>query len=83
MVVLVQRESEVAAARERIARELPGFVKLDGDVHLGTAEAVADALAARAALGVRRFMVMFGDLGSAEQLEAFAGTVLPRLASGS
>jgi len=79
MVVLVERESEVAAARARIARELAGFVKLDGDVHLGTAEAVADALRARAALGVSRFMVMFGDFGSPGQLEAFARDVLPRL----
>jgi probable F420-dependent oxidoreductase len=80
MVVLVRREAEVAAARERVARELAGFVKLDGDVHLGTAEAVADALRARVALGVQRFMVMFGDLGSPEQLELFATDVLPRLA---
>jgi probable F420-dependent oxidoreductase len=80
MVVLVRREAEVGAARERLARELAGFVKLDGDVHLGTAEQVADALRARVALGVRRFMVMFGDFGSAEQLEAFATEVLPRLA---
>jgi probable F420-dependent oxidoreductase len=79
MVVLVRREADVPAARERIARELPGFVKLDGDVHLGTAEFVADALRARAALGVQRFMVMFGDFGSAEQLEAFAREVLPQL----
>lgn len=80
MVVLVAREDQIAAARERIARELAGFVKLDGDVHLGTAEMVADALRARVALGVERFMVMFGDFGSPEQLESFAREVLPRLA---
>lgn len=80
MVELVERESDVPAARERLARELAGFVKLDGDVHIGTADMVADALRARAALGVARFMVMFGDFGSVAQLEAFAAGVLPRLA---
>ncbi len=79
MVVLVEREDQIGAARERIARELAGFVKLDGDVHLGTPAMVADALRARVALGVERFMVMFGDFGSPEQLEAFAREVLPRL----
>lgn len=79
MVVLVSREAEITSARERIARELAGFVKLDGDVHIGTAAMVADALRARAALGVDRLMVMFGDFGSVEQLEAFAAGVLPRL----
>jgi probable F420-dependent oxidoreductase len=82
MVALVRREADVATARERIARELVGFVKLDGDVHLGTPELVADALCARAALGVQRFMVMFTDFGSAEQLELFAREVMPRLAGG-
>lgn len=80
MVVLVDNEAGIPAARERVARELAGFVQLDGDVHLGTAEMVADALRARVALGVERLMVMFGDFGSAEQLEAFAAGVLPRLA---
>jgi probable F420-dependent oxidoreductase len=80
MVVVLERESDAPAARERLLRELAGFVKLDGDVHLGTAEVVADALRSRAALGVRRFMVMFGDFGSAEQLELFARGVLPLLA---
>jgi probable F420-dependent oxidoreductase len=79
MVVLLAREAEIPAARERIARDLAGFVKLDGDVHIGTAEMVADALRARAALGVERLIVMFGDFGSDEQLEAFATGVLPRL----
>ena len=79
MVELVDRESDIPAARDRLGRELAGFVKLDGDVHIGTAEMVADALRARAALGVARFMVMFGDFGSAGQLEAFAAGVLPRL----
>lgn len=79
MVVLVSRAADIPAARERVACELGGFVKLDGDVHIGTTEMVADALRARAALGVERFMVMFGDFGSAEQLEAFAADVLPRL----
>ncbi|MBY0279561.1 LLM class flavin-dependent oxidoreductase [Candidatus Binatia bacterium] len=79
MVVLVSREAEIPPARDRIARELAGFVKLDGDVHIGTAEMVAGALRARAALGVGRFMVMFGDFGSVEQLEAFAVDVLPQL----
>lgn len=81
MVVLVERADQIAAARDRIARELAGFVKLDGDVHLGTAEMVADALRARTVLGVERFMVMFGDFGSVEQLEAFASDVLPLLAA--
>ncbi|MBM4242214.1 MAG: LLM class flavin-dependent oxidoreductase [Deltaproteobacteria bacterium] len=81
MVVLVSREAEIPAARERIGRELAGFVKLDGDVHIGTGEMVADALRARAALGVQRFMVMFGDFGSVEQIEAFAAGVLPGLAT--
>ena len=81
MVELVARESDVPGARDRLARDLAGFVKLDGDVHIGTAEMVADALRARAALGVERFMVMFGDFGSVEQLEAFAAGVLPRLGS--
>jgi len=81
MVVLVEREDQIGPARERIARELAGFVKLDGDVHLGTPAMVADALRARAALGVERFMVMFGDFGSAEQLEAFARGVVPGLAA--
>lgn len=79
MVVLVAREADIPAARERIARELAGFVKLDGDVHIGTAEMVADALRARVALGVERLIVMFGDFGSVEQLESFAAGVLPRL----
>lgn len=80
MVELVARESDIPAARDRLARELAGFVKLDGDVHIGTAEMVADGLRSRVALGVERFMVMFGDFGSVEQLEAFAAGVLPRLA---
>lgn len=80
MVELVARESDIPAARDRLARELAGFVKLDGDVHIGTAEMVADGLRARVALGVERFMVMFGDFGSVEQIEAFAAGVLPRLA---
>jgi len=80
MVVVVPREADVGAARDRLARELAGFVKLDGDVHIGTAAVVADALRARVALGVDRFMVMFGDFGSVEQLEAFASGVLPHLA---
>jgi probable F420-dependent oxidoreductase len=79
MVVLVAREADIPAARERIARELAGFVKLDGDVHIGTAPMVAEALRARIALGVERLIVMFGDFGSAEQLEAFATGVLPQL----
>lgn len=79
MVVLVAREADVPAARERIARDLAGFVKLDGDVHIGTAPMVAEALRGRIALGVERLIVMFGDFGSAEQLEAFATGVLPQL----
>ncbi|HEY8516803.1 MAG TPA: LLM class flavin-dependent oxidoreductase [Candidatus Binatia bacterium] len=79
MVELGRNAAEVERARERLARELAGFVKLDGDVHLGTPEQVADALRARAALGVQRFMVMFGDFGSPEQLELFAREVMPRL----
>lgn len=80
MVALVERESDIPAARERIAHELAGFVKLDGDVHIGTAEMVTEALRARVGLGVERFMVMFADMGSVEQIEAFARGVLPGLA---
>jgi len=56
MVAVARSEAEVGRERERIARDLAGFVKLDGDVHLGTPPQVADALRARAALGVERFM---------------------------
>lgn len=79
MVVLAASEREVERARERTARELAGFVKLDGDVHIGTPARVVDGLRARRKLGVERFMVMFGDFGSEEQLELFAREVLPVL----
>jgi len=79
MVAVARSEAEITRERERIARDLAGFVKLDGDVHLGTPEQVADALRARAALGVERLMVMFADFGSEAQLELFAREVLPLL----
>lgn len=79
MVSVVREEAAAARERERIARELAGFVKLDGDVHIGTPAQVAEALRGRAALGVERFMVMFADFGGEEQLELFAREVLPLL----
>ena len=44
MVELVDRESDIPAARPAPGASSAGFVKLDGDVHIGTAEmVVADA----------------------------------------
>ncbi len=79
LVSVVRDDAAAARERDRIARDLAGFVRLDGDVHIGTPEQVADALRARPALGVERFMVMFADFGSEEQLELFAREVLPLL----
>lgn len=79
MVQLGRDATEVEQSRARLSRELAGFVKLDGDVHLGTPDRVAAALRARAASGVQRFMVMFGDFGGEGQLELFAREVVPRL----
>jgi alkanesulfonate monooxygenase SsuD/methylene tetrahydromethanopterin reductase-like flavin-dependent oxidoreductase (luciferase family) len=80
-VVVVVGETAAEVARERGRAELimAGFAKFDGDVHVGTPEEVADALRARAALGVRHFMVMFGDFGGDAQIELFAERVLPLL----
>jgi alkanesulfonate monooxygenase SsuD/methylene tetrahydromethanopterin reductase-like flavin-dependent oxidoreductase (luciferase family) len=79
VVVVAETATEVARERERAARIMAGFAKFDGDVHVGTPDEVAAALRGRAALGVRHFMVMFGDFGGDGQVELFAERVLPLL----
>lgn len=79
VVVVGANAAEVARERERAGRIMAGFAQFDGDVHVGTPEEVADALRGRIALGVRHFMVMFGDFGSDEQIALFAERVLPLL----
>jgi alkanesulfonate monooxygenase SsuD/methylene tetrahydromethanopterin reductase-like flavin-dependent oxidoreductase (luciferase family) len=80
LVVLGRTDADVRRQRENAVAALGSFARFDGDVHVGRAEEVAAALAARQALGVDRLMVMFGDFGSPEQIELFADEVLPRIA---
>jgi probable F420-dependent oxidoreductase len=79
MVVVGRSEAEVRRERERARAVVGGFADLDADVHVGTPEQVAEALRRRNALGVTLFTVMFGDFGSAEQIDCFAREVLPLL----
>ena len=80
LVVLGRNEVEVRREKERAQRSLGEFARFDGDVHVGTPAEVAAALRQRIDLGVEAFMVMFGDFGSAEQIELFSSEVLPALA---
>jgi len=75
IVVVGRSEAEVARERARAAEVLKTFADLDSDVHVGTPEQVAESLRRRQALGVSLLTVMFGDFGSAEQVECFAAEV--------
>jgi alkanesulfonate monooxygenase SsuD/methylene tetrahydromethanopterin reductase-like flavin-dependent oxidoreductase (luciferase family) len=79
VVVVGANDAEVARERARAEQIMAGFAQFDGDVHVGTCDQVADALRGRIALGVRHFMVMFGDFGGDAQIELFAEGVLPLL----
>lgn len=79
IVVVAPDERGLPAARARAERAIGAFANLDEDVHLGTPAMVAESLRARASLGVRLFTVMFGDLGSDEQVDLFGREVLPLL----
>lgn len=79
LVVVGRGERGVREARERAMERIGGFARFDGDCHVGEPEQVAEALRARAALGVGEFAIMFGDFGSPEQLELFASEVRPLL----
>lgn len=79
VVVVGATEADVVRRLAEARRVLGGFARFDGDVHVGTPEQVADALRARRAQGVDSFMVMFGDFGSAEQIDLFGERVLPLL----
>jgi len=81
LVVLGRDEAAVRREKERAQQSLGAFAQFDGDVHVGTPPQVAEALRARLDLGVESLMVMFGDFGSAEQIELFANEVLPALRS--
>lgn len=79
VVVVGRGEDEIRRETERAREALGSFARFDGDVHVGSPEQVVDGLRARKALGVDSFIVMFGDWGSAEQIEIFGTEVLPHL----
>ncbi len=79
LVVVGRDETEVRREQERAQRLLGSFARFDGDCHVGTPDQVAQALRSRQALGVDAALVMFGDLGSPEQIELFAREVVPLL----
>jgi probable F420-dependent oxidoreductase len=79
LVVIGRSAADVKRERERAAEAMGSFADLDSDVHVGTPEQVAESLRRRQALGVSLLTVMFGDFGSAEQIECFAAEVAPLL----
>jgi alkanesulfonate monooxygenase SsuD/methylene tetrahydromethanopterin reductase-like flavin-dependent oxidoreductase (luciferase family) len=83
IVVAGRTEAEVAREKQRAMETLGAFARFDGDCHVGTPAQVSEMLLARRALGVDSLIVMFGDYGSAEQIELFGREVLPALRAGT
>ena len=79
-IVLGKDDAGYREKRELADSMIGCFVEdIDGMAVCGTANRVADVLAAKLEKGVQDFAILFGDLGMTDTLELFVSEVLPQL----